>query len=364
MSLRMLESGITAIQAGSKIEGARLLRIALKSGELSHEMNCIAYLWLATSTDDPLKKRQYANDAVAADPHNEAAQRQLAALLTSELPASTSTQPQAVVNAPSSPAARPTIAEQIVGVVGGPNGPGTAFFVSADGLLATTRFVAGGMERVTLDLPASARQIGGQVVRSWPDLDLALIRAEVSPAETLPISPLPAVPDDTALVGIAADGQQLRARQRPTKRVMAPYWIPTDMLKLSDAGGSPLFDPRNYLVGMLTRNTSRSSGYVFGVHISAIRRAVDQYLQEITSGERRTYCPGCGYNSRATANGYFHCEICGALSTEAQSLHRFPQGDPYTEPNRIRCTHCNAQVGFHGGRCLRCGQSAGTPLTV
>ena len=50
-----------------------------------------------------------------------------------------------------------------VGVLGGRNGPGTAFFINQQGLLATTRFVVGGLTRVTIALE-SAQMIPGQVL--------------------------------------------------------------------------------------------------------------------------------------------------------------------------------------------------------
>ena len=258
-------------------------------------------------------------------------------------------QPFAQANVRSAPG------EQIVRVIGGPNGPGTAFFVSADGLLATTRYVTGGLERVTLEL-RSGRQVLGQVVRAWPDYDLTFIYTDERVAELLPITPFPRVPDEAPLIAVSAAGEQQRGKQRATKRAMETHWVPTEFVKLPDAGGDPLFDERNALVGMMTKNHSRASGYLYGIHISAIHRCVEQYHAEMTTGERRIYCPGCGVASRATGAGYFYCEVCGSVAPLARNVGRYPQGEPFPEPNRIRCIHCEAQVGFYGGNCLRCGR--------
>lgn len=361
--MRLLETGIKAIQQGRLVEGARFIRIALRNDELPPAVAAVAYLWLAETTDDPAQKRIYYNDALSADPANPDARQRLTTLLAAQ--AAPAQMPAAVPEASTffqpmtQPQQRATPADLVARVIGGPNGPGTAFFAAANGLLVTTRYVTGGLERVTIELRRQ-RQLLGQVVRAWPDLDVALIQIDEQAGELLPITPYPQVADDTPLVALTGGGQQLRARQRPTHRAMASHWIPTSFVKLADAGGNALFDDQNYLVGMLTRNTSRNSGYVYGVHIAALRRCLDQYQAEIGAGERRAYCPGCGALSRATGAGYFFCEVCGGLSPHARNTHRFPQGDPFAEPGLPTCLHCGAQVGFHNGRCLRCGQTPPT----
>ncbi|MFO7321652.1 MAG: serine protease [Chloroflexota bacterium] len=360
MSMRLLETGIAAIQQGKREEGARFVRIALRNDELPPAVAAVAYLWLAETTDDVVQKRAYYNDALSADPANPDARERLKALLAAQSPqpAPPASTPEATsffqtVNPP-----RPGNAPEdaIVRVIGGPNGPGTAFFVTQNGLLATTRYVIGGSERITIEL-RNRRQVLGVVMRSWPDIDLALVQIDEGISELPPIAPYARVPDAAVLIAVPAGGQPFRGKQRPTKRVMASHWIPTDFVRLPDAGGNPLFDEQNYLAGMLTRNTSRNSGYVYGVHIATIRRRVDQYLEETGTGERRAYCPACGYLSRATGNGYFFCEICGSVAPHARHLNRYPQPDPFPEAGRATCMHCGAQAGFHNGRCLRCGQT-------
>lgn len=361
MVMRLFETGMTAIREGKKAEGARFIRIALKADELPPAVAAVAYLWLAETTDDIGQKREYYNDALSLDPSNPDARERLVGLLTSGLPLAQGGQ-QPPSNGPNTVPVTPTTnvrnapGEQLVRVIGGPNGPGTAFFVSTDGLLATTRFVTGGLERMTLEL-RSGRQVLGQVVRAWPDMDLAFIYTDERVSELLPITAHQPVPDEAPLTCFSAAGGQQRGKQRPTKRVMAAHWVPTDFVKLPDAGGDPLFDERNALVGMMTRNHSRASGYVYGVHISAIHRCVNDYFGEVTGGDRRIYCPGCGTASRATGAGYFYCDVCGAVAPLAWNATRYPQGDPFADPNRRRCPHCESQAGFYAGQCLRCGNT-------
>ena len=369
MSHRTLEMGIAAVQRGSPAEGARLIRIAIKGGELSPQMRAIAYLWLAETQADPQQKRATYGDALAADPANVEARQRLASLLTSQLPAApvlaspttTTTQTHPVVAAQTvqPQQAAVNIADHVAHIIGGPNGPGTAFFIAQEGILATTRHVVGGMQQVTVELHIG-RQLPGVVVRAYTDLDLTLIHVDHNPGSLLPITPQPRVADETPLSIVTYNGEIIRSAERPTNRVLAAHWIPTSATKLLDAGGNPIFDDKNYLIGMMTRNTSRTSGHMFGLHIAAIRRMVDTYLREARA-EARVYCPHCGNNSRAVGAGYFYCEQCGSATPAAESMARYPipQAEAFYESGRVRCTACNSTAGIYNNVCLRCGQPQG-----
>lgn len=379
MTYRSLELGISAIQAGNLSEGARLLRIAVKSNELTPQLRATAYLWLAETQSDPQHKRACYNEALLADPGNADAERRLSRLLASQLPPMPDSLPEqtppepAVYKPPPATISPPpytpqaaapyttNIAEHIVGVFNGPNGPGTGFFVVPQaGLLATTRFVVGGSERLTVETQPG-RQIPGYVVRAFPDIDLALLRVEYGPGTTLPVTPLPRVPDGAALLVAPYQRAIASGSQRPTKRVLAAHWIPTDFAAWDDAGGAPLFDSNYYLVGMATRDTARNSGHYFGLHIATIRARADAYLEE-AQVENRAYCASCGAGSKAGVMGFFYCETCGSVMSTARHVQRYPvpQAEALYETSRIRCTRCGAQAGFHGGRCLRCGQPPDT----
>lgn len=370
--------GIQAIQAGSKAEGARLIRIALKR-DLPNEIRAVAYLWLAETTDDPQVKYAHYAEASALDPNNAEARGRLAASMNARLPSNPyntgaytpgMTQPvapqitgmQPAVTPPVTPTAQPTgafnIADALGHIIGGANGAGTGFFITADGLMVTTRYVVGGLERVTVELHVG-RQVNATVIRSYPDLDLAILYVEHRPTSLLPITPLLRVPDDAQLYVVTYDGEMFQVQQRPTRRVMSAHWIPTNAARIADAGGNPIFDERNYLVGMMTRNVSRASNHLFGVHISAIRRCVDEVIQ--TSREPRKYCPNCGTSSRALGAGFFYCEACGGIRPETARAQRYhmPQADVFYQQGNVRCVHCGAPAGFHAGRCLRCGRTQG-----
>jgi hypothetical protein len=250
--------------------------------------------------------------------------------------------------------------DYIVTIIGGPNGTGTGFYPTAQPIIATTRHMTGGLERITIEFTPGKQAIG-TVVRCFSDFDLALIRLDVPPPGMLPISPLPRLPDEAPFTIVGYGGQVMRGAQRPTRRVMATHWIPTNLSELPDAGGDPIFDDRNYLIGMMTRNTSRNSSHYFGLHISLIRQCIDTYLNEINTA-KVAYCPHCGSNSRAGGQGFFFCDVCGAVMPASANVARYPipQAESYYNPisaRGIHCTRCSAAVGFHNGVCLRCGQT-------
>jgi hypothetical protein len=403
MTYRNVEQGIAAIQAGNVEEGARLLKIAIREPDLANAMRAIACLWLAETTTDAQAKRTYYNDALAADPNNPQIRQRVEAWMASHLmpptppvpppqsvpmpPGATpppqppvlpgtggmfQTQPvapQGNLYAPQQPAPYAPIAPapqtptaggmyRIAMVDGGPNGPGTAFYIAREGLLVTTRYVVGGLNQLTIYLE-TGKQLPGYVLRAFPEVDLAFIYVEQPTNDLIPFTPLPSVPDEVPLMIVSANGQVLRGKRRNTKRVLAPQWFPTDITSLPDAGGCPVLDDKHYLIGMITRNTTSTSSYMFGLHINAIRQYLETFRQESASGAR-AYCPHCGYYSQAPAAGGYYCEACGGIALQAEPLVRFrqPQTDRfYQEYSNFTCIHCGATAGAHKGACLRCGRT-------
>jgi hypothetical protein len=370
--IRNMQQGIQAIQEGNPGEGARLLRIALLDASLVGPMRATAYLWLAETDANPAFKIQCYNEALAADPGNVNARQRLDQTLNSSLPALSTqpviAQPTQPMNAPLPPTPEPQIPAstprqtalfyRTVGILDGPNGRGTGFFLTTEGLVATSRHIISGKENVTVSLDA-ARQMIGRVVRSYPELDLAFVQLDLTISHLLPFTTMTIVPENTELVAVAHENTLIRGRCRATIRELKPQWFPTTIRQLVDAGGNPVFDEHNYVVGMLTGNASRTSADVFGLHISVIRRQLDEYRRDMQHDPKRSYCPGCGSISRAEHFGAFYCEVCGSVLPKARGLNRFqvPQAAIlYGENDRSPCPHCGSRVGTYNGRCLRCGR--------
>ena len=360
MPFQTLERGVAAIQQGQLDEGARLIQTALQSDQIQGVLRATAYLWLAETLSNPQDKLNCYNQALAADPANEATQQRIALLMAAGLPGAISAQTAPPSHSPSTtpPSGVPGVATgaiyRTVGILGGPNDAGTAFFVTADGLLATTRFVVGGAEQVRCELE-SGRTVAGQVVRAYPALDLALIHTglTVNPSRFPEVVGLLA---DVPLLAYVHNGQSITGAVRDTKSQIRAGWFPTTIEVLVDAGGNPVYDERDQLVGMLTHNSSRASGYFFGLRVDTIYRAVESYKRETSAGRARVYCPGCGSLSPM---GGFYCETCGAILPGTVDKARRPQphlAARYGETARP-CPNpqCKSRAGAYNNRCLRCG---------
>jgi predicted amidophosphoribosyltransferase len=144
---------------------------------------------------------------------------------------------------------------------------------------------------------------------------------------------------------------------------MPPHIFPTDIVPVPDAGGGPVRNQQGAVLGILARNISTSSSYVYGIHIASIRRCLEMYQYELRSVTERVYCVSCGYASAAVAAGGYYCETCGTLMPQAreQAQGQSPRmAALYDENSHPACTSCGAKFGFYEGMCLRCGQ-AGDP---
>jgi hypothetical protein len=332
MSRQAIENGIAALQAGNIQQGEQLLRQGLMSREVSGSLRAVGYMWLATTSPNRDFQIQCYRAAVEADPSNAEARRRLDALQPPQVPLP----PEPPPVAPMPPTAPPTSTQTAppaqlpgtgkltaqgasvprmweFGVEGGPNGIGTAFLVVRDGLLATARYVVGATTEVIL-ISRDGRELEGKVVRSYPQHDLAFIRARINVPALRDFTPTGTVSPHTPLIADDYTERTEKAEVRLTRRKLAPGWMPTnfkDTLPRS-YNGAPLMDDRDDLVGMLTRNADRNSGNLYGLHISLIRRKIEAFYEEERMQPSNIYCGTCGERSAAGAAKLHYCEHCGA----------------------------------------------------
>lgn len=405
-----MQQGIQAIQAGNPQEGARLLRHALQDPDLKGRLRATTLNWLAEVTENRDEKIRLFNEALIADPGNDFAEERLADLLkppkpprpapappqtlpgdtrpTQRAPAPPPTLPGDTSALPPPPApvyvppgtTRPTTTQvappqtqtqpaaitrgdyYVVGVYDGPNGPGSGFFLTMDGIVVTTRYVVGARETMTVELEPGVQQIA-RIVRSYPDMDVALLKVDVQVRDLLALSPFDNIPENAGILIMPYRRDRIYGRRRETGRTLAPHLFPTDITQIPDAGGGPVFSERQQVVGMITHNISSSSAHVYGVHIAAVRRCLDIYNYELRSVRDRVYCTSCGYASAAATVGGYYCESCGTVMPHARELTRAQtpsMASFYGENTHAACTNCGARVGFYDGLCLRCGR-AGDP---
>jgi len=255
---------------------------------------------------------------------------------------------------------------RVVGIMHGPNGTGTGVFVTSDGIVATTRYVIGGDEELVIQLD-TGQEMPAQVVRSYPEFDLALLQVNAVLDKVWPPSQVPIVADNEAFTVVSFTGTSQRGYKRKSKSQVAPHWIQTsiDSTQVPDAGGTAIFDSNSYLLGLLTRNHSRETGLTYGLHISHIYACVNQYIYDRQQNPNAGYCSSCGSMTYAQHFGGYYCETCGTVLPGFESTVRKLMKSPqllqvYGENLHRACPNCSARVGFHDGHCLRCGYDIDT----
>lgn len=255
---------------------------------------------------------------------------------------------------------------RVVGIQQGPNGTGSGVFVTTDGIVATTRYVVGGSEELVITLD-TGQEMPAQVVRTYPEFDLALIQVNVVMDRAWPPSQVPAVPDNEAFTIMSFNGTSLRGYKRKSKNQIANHWIQTsiDSTQVPDAGGTAIFDSNNYLLGILTRNNSRETGLTYGLHISHIIACVNQYIHDRQQNPNAGYCVSCGNMTHAQDYGGYYCETCGTVLPGFEDIKRQQVSTPqllhvYGENLHRACPNCSAKAGFYNGKCLRCGYDIDT----
>jgi hypothetical protein len=384
MSSRDLNQGIEAIRQGNTAEGARLLRIALKGQDadaLPASTRAVGYVWLAETQDDLQFKIECYQQALQIDPSNMVIRQRLDALL-----AQTGTQPsprstQGTMQAGNTPPAQApplqppqqparnnsgqnvATMQRSVGIIGGPNGAGSGFFISRHGIVATTRYVVGDSRELDIAL-SDSQVLHGQVVRAFPPLDLAFVRVDAQVSRLPIFANTSSIQANAQLVALVHPGKGMKTTRRATEHQSAPYWFPTFMNNIPDAGGNPVYElQNNTLVGMMTRNKRLTNGFYSGLHIAKIHESLQQYLREAQSiGKQAAYCVRCGALSQAAAYGGFYCEHCGGVLPYAEGQARHPQTQLvqlYGEGQQTPCPSCSATVGYHDNVCLRCGVTYG-----
>jgi hypothetical protein len=175
------------------------------------------------------------------------------------------------------------------------------------------------------------KRMPGQVVRSYPMYDLAFIRVDLSVSHLRDMSPSAAVAPHTTLIADDYTEHQARAECRATQQVVPAGWFPTTFPETlpHTFTGAPLLDVRNDLVGMLTRNASRHTGFLYALHITLIRRKLEEYYTEFSHDADRVYCGTCGSLSKNGAEGKPYCEVCGAMFPFAQKPRLRPNDNSY-----------------------------------
>lgn len=353
-----LQQAIQWMQDGQRRQAAALLNRLLDSAELDDRARAAAYVWLAESRADRAFKIRCLEQALEAEPENRQIRQGLNQLLATDKP------PDHLPTLRRDGGEQPLL-EQIprhIGIDGGANGLASGIFISQGGLLATTSYAVGSAERLSV-IVNFENEVTGKVVRRYPGHDIALIAAPMRLARKPSVAPPSMISLNAPFVALGADGTRLRGRLRRSHSGGGAGWLRTNIayVQLPDAGGNPMYDERDQLIGILTRNAD-AAGNVYAFPAARIMDLAKAHQRDRQLLPKAGYCRACGGLCRAVIYGGRYCETCGAIvAMEPERAPVSPQAEAlrqiYGENGSLPCPHCGAGLGHHRGRCLRCGRA-------
>lgn len=310
-----IDTALYDLQHGNTEQARDRLRAITRNPALPREQRAMGWITMADAFFTSAEKRACLTMAMELDAHNAEAYKRLSRLTMPPPPGMAPPKPTAPLSGPVR-AAKTTLSGYypIVGILDGPNGPGTGFFVTSGGLIATTRHVVGGCLNVTLEL-APGQRAHGTLAWSSASSDLALIDTPFNIPSLLNLQPSTAVMPDQNLTAHTYSQPPIYGHGKAPSRRLPEGWFATDMEAIWDAGGSPVTNKDNAVVGMLTRNCSRAAPAVFGIRLSSITTHAQHVEARLADGLPRRYCPSCGQSAWVEFNADY-CLHCGASFSE------------------------------------------------
>ena len=357
---------IELMKTGDLQPAVALLQQAVDDTDLDEHGRAVACIWLAETQDDVAFKIGCLRQALRHEPGNPQIQQKLDQLHAKPIERHSGTwEPTSAPNG-----VRLAKAPLVLGIDGGANGRGSGIFINREGLVATTATVVGSALAVSIGC-GNAQAVPGQVIRRYPESDLALIQTPVSLETLEALERLPAVIASESVTAVAHSGTKIRGTVQDVADGARQGWLRTDILDAMtpDAGGNPLYDSRGHVLGLLTRNTDHATGMAWAISLSHILTLAEQNLQECRLLPNSATCGSCGCLTHAQHYGGRYCETCGARLSSAG----VPMMDPpdferlaqiYGENQSRPCPHCAAKAGYYAGLCLRCSHElASGPVT-
>lgn len=362
---------IEHMKSGQIQPAAALLREALADPELDARGRAVACIWLAETQEDLDFKINCLQQAQRHEPGNQQVQQKLAELLARQQSRGGSDRKNggsahgkaACQPAQARPGLRLSQAPLVLGIDGGRNGRGSGIFVNGAGLVATSAYTVGNALQISVAY-GGEQAMPGRVMRRFPTSDLALIQTSATLDKLDKLGGRQLAIADEAVTAMAYDGGKLRGVASDADESARRGWLRTSILSamLPDAGGNPLYDSRGHALALLTRNVKQDTGEAWAISLAHVLSLAEQAMQEVRLLRRARLCRACGSRAQASQYGGRYCETCGARlpapaapNADAPDFERLAQ--IYGENQSRACPHCAAQVGYYGGRCLRCGHA-------
>lgn len=312
---REIDTALYELQHGHTEPARERLRRIIRTPSNPRQDRAQAWVALADAFFTTVEKRVCLTMAMELDPQNPEAYKRLSRLTMPPPPGMAPPRPTAPLSALPRAAKTPLVGYfPTIGIFDGPNGAGTGFFVTEGGLVATTRHVVGGCLNVTLEFSPGQRA-RGSVVWSSATIDLALIETQYSVSSLMNLASGVSVLTDQYVTAHFYGNQAIQGRGRASHSRIPEGWFGTDIESVWDAGGSPITNRDNAVIGMLTRNHTRSSAALFGLSLATILAYAQRVESRLMDSLPRRYCPSCGQSAWMELNA-FYCHHCGASFSE------------------------------------------------
>ena len=230
------------------------------------------------------------------------------------------------------------------------SGAGSGVFVDKD-VIVSNRHVVGYEREVEVHL-ADGSQIKGRVIRSFPEIDIAFIRAAYALAfvPKLAASISYRVGQSVLVIGnpMGLSGTMTRGIISAVNRDIAGIiYLQTDAAINPGNSGCPIFDEVGEVIGIATMMVRQSQGLNFAIPSDQVRRKLDIFFSEEAGVQRGqgVYCNICGY----FGFGGVYCPNCGAnLEDENASKNAQPLSLP-------QCKNCGKVLNPGDQFCSSCG---------
>jgi len=232
-------------------------------------------------------------------------------------------------------------------------GFGSGFFVHESGVIVTNRHVVGYERKLPIHL-IDSRQISGNVMRAFPEIDLVFVRVEGISPDVPPFAS-----KATTRVGqtVLVLGHPLGMSNTLTRgiisaidrQILGNIFLQTDAAINPGNSGGPLFNEYGEVVGVAAMGIGQSQGLNFAIPIELVRQCMKQVFDEEkrVQASHRVYCHVCGLLSAGGA----YCPGCGF------DLGSRDNSSPAAQPVQNKCPGCGKALGASDRFCSSCGSS-------
>jgi len=235
-------------------------------------------------------------------------------------------------------------------------GSGSGFFINDEGIIATNRHVVGTSSDVTVRLHDD-REYSGKVIKSFNNIDLAFIKADVKNKKYVSFGN-----ESDVKVGqsVFAIGNPQGLHNTLTKGIVSAVgrlvqkssYIQTDAPINPGNSGGPLFNEHAEVIGINTLVQRQSQGLGFAIPIEVLKDKHNEIKDNLTEILDGYYCRACGHSSSDSA----YCEKCGAAIKVEKAPTKISEKKKASEP-LTNCNSCKAEITPSDKYCPKCGAS-------